>query len=298
MSASRSIGAYLLEILRHPRAITLRRSSRALGDNLLLSCLAREIKRNCPDRYVILETEWPELFVGNPYVDAVFAGKVAPFYHKLKYRIVPETREHLIDQLVRQLPVPVTTWERKVDLFLPEESLARNVQGLPDRFVAVNPAGKSAHSENRKDWGFENFAALRGTVGGIPFVQIGDAGTPLLPQAIDQRGRPILESAFIVSRSTTGVFLEGGLMHVANAVNKPSVIIYGGAIHPGVSGYGMHLNLHTEPDCGPCFTSDEPLTMCDSMICMREIEVARVAGAVQDLLDRNEERTEEKPLES
>ena len=95
-----------------------------------------------------------------------------------------------------------------------------------------------------------------------------------------------------------GIALEGGLMHVANAVNRPSVIIYGGAIHPEVSGYEAHVNIHTEPHCGPCFTSDEPLPVCDSMICMKEIEVARVAGAVQDLLDRHEERTEEKPLES
>jgi ADP-heptose:LPS heptosyltransferase len=257
-----------------------------LGDNLLLSCLAREIKSYNSDQHVIVETSWPELFINNPHADAVFSEKVALLYRKITYKILPETREHVIDQMIKQLPFPIMEWDRNVDLFLRKKALAAKVRGLPEHFIVTNPRGKNGHSANRKEWGYENFVALHETLTELPFVQIGDLQTPLLPEALDYRGRPILESAFIISRSATGVFLEGGLMHVANAVRKPSVIIYGGAVHPEVSGYEIHHNIHTEPECGPCFTSDKRLSVCDSMVCMKQIGVERVARAVLAMIGR------------
>jgi ADP-heptose:LPS heptosyltransferase len=280
---SDSVWRYAAEVLRHPRALTLRRASRGLGDNLLLSCLAREVKRADPGRRVLVETAWPDLFRNNPNVDAVFTRKVSPRYLKIRYRVGPGTREHLIDQMVRQLPVPVTAWERTVDLFLPPHAA---VPGLPSRFIAVNPAGKRGHAANRKEWGVENFAALRARLAHVPFVQVGDPAAPLLPDTADHRGRPVLESAYIISRSATGVFLEGGMMHLAEAVRKPSVIVYGGMIRPEVSGYDRHENIATAPECGPCFTSYAAMAECDSMICMKEISVERVIQAVSRVLER------------
>jgi ADP-heptose:LPS heptosyltransferase len=285
---SGSVWAYAAEFLRHPRAITLRRASRGLGDNLLLSCLAREVKRADPGRRVFVETAWPELFLHNPNVDAVFTRKVSPAYHKIAYRIDPGTREHLIDQMVRQLPFPVAGWERTVDLFLPGDPPGGAAPDLPHRFIAVNPAGKGGHSANRKEWGIGNFAALRERLAGTPFVQIGDPATPLLPGAEDRRGRPVLESAAILARSATGVFLEGGMMHLAEAVRKPSVIVFGGMIRPEVSGYDRHENIATRPECGPCFTSHTAMTVCESMVCMKEIPVERVTDAVKRILERGE----------
>jgi ADP-heptose:LPS heptosyltransferase len=284
---SGSVWAYGALVLRHPRSITLRRSSRGLGDNLLLTCLAREIKRADPGRRVLVETAWPDLFLHNPHVDAVFTRKVSPRYLKIRYRVDPGTREHLIDQMIRQIPFPVASWERTVDLYLPPDALAAKVPDLPPRFIAVNPAGKGGHSANRKEWGIENFAALRARLAGTAFVQIGDRSTPLLPGTVDHRGRPVLESAYIISRSLTGVFLEGGMMHLADGVRKPSVIVYGGMIRPEVSGYPRHENVFTTPECGPCFTSDTAMTACDSMICMKEIGVDRVLDAVNRILARD-----------
>lgn len=283
---SGSILTYLGDVLLHPNSITLRRSSGAMGDNLLLSCLVREIKRVRPRKHVILETAWPDLFRYNPYVHSLYTGNVSPRYHRIKYRIDPGTTEHIIDQLVRQLPFPVSSWERRVELFLPEKELTPKFTKLPSQYIAVNPTGKQGHTANRKEWGFEKFAALRERMREIPFVQIGDADTPLLPGAEDYRGRPILESAWIVRQALTGVFLEGGLMHLAAAVERPSVIVYGGVVSPRVSGYDMHENISHIPECGPCFTSHSPMTVCDTMICMAAIGVDRVEEAARRLAAR------------
>lgn len=276
--------AYFGEMFRHPRAITLRARSRARGDNLLLSCPAREIKKQNPKQHVIIETRWPELFADNPHVDAVLTRHVSPRYHKIRYFIDPGQGEHMIDQIIQRLPISIPEWERKVDLFLSPESRFEDGK-LPAVFIVINPVGKGKHSANRKEWGFENFVSLRAALSEVAFVQIGDAETPLLPRTADYRGRSILESAAIIQRARTGVFLEGGLMHVANAVDRPSVIVYGGAVSPEVSGYSMHRNLHTSPDCGPCFTSDQPMAACETMVCMQSIPVDRVVAAVRSFLD-------------
>ena len=284
-----SLSAYWLTWLRHPRSITLRRRSRALGDNLLLSCLAREIKRYDPKRYVIVETCWPEFFEQNPAVDAICTIKAALWYAKPEYVITPETQEHLIDQMIKQLPLPIRDWERRVDLSYQESAVNATLQGIPASYLVVNPSGKQKHSANRKEWGWQNFCELRQQFAAMPFVQIGDTETPLLPETIDRRGRPILESAHLIKHAIAGIFLEGGMMHVANAVKTPSVIIYGGLIRPEISGYAMHRNLYGAPPCSPCFTSQAAMTDCPTMACMRMISVEEVAAAI-DVLRRQRNR--------
>jgi ADP-heptose:LPS heptosyltransferase len=283
---SRSPIAAWITWLTHPRAITLRRRSRALGDNLLLSCLAREIKQHAPSRYVIVETCWPELFDQNPHVDAVSTTRVSLWPVTGRYVIGPDTQDHLMDQMMRRLPFPVRAWERQVDLYYREDAVNATRQGIPASYLIVNPAGKQTHAANRKEWGWQSFCELRQRLAGTPFVQIGDAETPLLPETIDRRGRPILESAHLIKHAEVGIFLEGGMMHEANAVRTPSVIIYGGAIRPDVSGYAMHRNLHATPSCSPCFQSEGAMTGCSTMECMRMISVEEVAAAVGDLRRR------------
>ncbi len=107
----------------------------------------------------------------------------------------------------------------------------------------------------------------------IPVVQIGSPSDPLLEGVADFRsiGFPIRICASIIKNALTGVFLEGGLMHLSNALNKPSIIIFGGALRPEITGYDLHTNISVKLDCGPCFTSDKPMGECPTMKCMQSI---------------------------
>lgn len=257
--------------------------SSALGDNLLLSFLVREIKSVSPGTSIAIETKWPDLFNENPYVDAVFDKKFSIKYHKIKYFIDAGTTEHMMDQMIRQLPFAIHRWNRKVDLFLNDDECKQTAAQLPPRYVVVNPYGKQRHSANRKEWGTENFQRVRDLLPELDFVQIGTAGAPRLKNTIDFTGTSVRESAIIIKGSMTGLFLEGGLMHLANAVNRPCVIIYGGAIAPSISGYDMHTNLYCQTACSPCFTSHEKLTACTTMHCMKAIRPDQVAHEVMKL---------------
>ena len=66
----------------------------------------------------------------------------------------------------------------------------------------------------------------------------------------------IRHAAAVLQGSLCAIVHEGGLHHIAAAVGKPCVVIYGGFISPAQTGYDLHANLFTggEP-CGmrvPC----------------------------------------------
>lgn len=275
-----------ISLLLHPDKIVLRRISKALGDNLMISCLAREIKRTYPRKKVIVETEYPDLFFANPNVDVVLKGKRLPFYVKAKYRLSPDTETHILDQMIRALPFPVSGCERKLDYFEPEDLDLHVLEKLPPDYVVVCPVGKRKFAANRKEWGFDNFQQLVHLLADIPVVQIGSPSDPLLHGVIDFRsvGFPIQICAAVIRHSLTGIFTEGGFMHLANAVGKPAVIVYGGALRPESTGYDLNVNLSQEVDCGPCFTSHRPLTECPTMKCMRPISPELVARSVMNLI--------------
>ena len=275
-----------LPLLMKRDKIVLRRISSALGDNLFLSFLAREIKAVSPRTVIAVETKWPELFAGNPFIDVVLKEKVAIRYLKIRYHIDSGTTDHILDQMVAQLPFPIKVWDRRLNLYFSEDEFSRLRRRLPDRYIVLNPQGKQRHSANRKEWGLENFQRVRDLLPEYNFVQIGPHDTPLLKNTFDCRGTGIRESAFIISESLTGVFLEGGLMHVANAVERPCVIVFGGAVLPSVTGYTMHVNLSERPCCSPCITSHEKMSICDTMICMLAIQPGDVTEAVQRLAEK------------
>jgi len=276
--------------LLHPNKIILRRISKGLGDNLMLSFLAREIKNIYPSKKVIIETERPELFYNNPNVDWVIKGKKLPFYKKPKYHIGSSTEKHILDQMAKAIHISLDRWERKLDFFTTFDDKSDVLNLLPKKYIVLCPVGKQTFASNRKEWGLNNFQKLVDLLPDISVVQVGDPSDPLLKDVIDFRtlGFPIRTCAAIIRRSLTGVFLEGGFMHLADAVNKPSVIIYGGALRPAITGYDIHINLATKLECSPCFTSDSPMEACPTMECMKQISPELVVEKIRELVHRSD----------
>lgn len=275
-----------LALLLHPDKIVLRRISKALGDNLMLSFLAREIKRAYPRKKVIIETEYPDLFLGNPHVDWVIKGKKLPFYIKNEYRLGPDTGTHILDQMIQSLPFPVLHWDRKLDYFESNSQGLHVLDMLPSNYVVMCPVGKRKFAANRKEWGFDNFQKLVQLLADVPVVQLGSPSDPLLKGVIDFRslGFPIQVCSAVIKNSLAGIFTEGGFMHLANAVGKPSVIIYGGSLRPECTGYDLNINISQKVDCSPCFTSDRPMTICPTMKCMTPISPELILKNVLNLI--------------
>jgi hypothetical protein len=72
-------------------------------------------------------------------------------------------------------------------------------------------------------------------------------------------------------------------MHVARAVECPSVIVFGGREAPWQTGYICNFNLYSAVPCAPCWRSNT----CEiDRQCMRDISVDDVVSAIRQMLER------------
>lgn len=126
-----------------------------------------------------------------------------------------------------------------------ENLLSQQYQG----FVIVEPNVKARDARN-KDWGWENWRDLRRLLKDQQLAQVGPPGTQLLPGVTHLQTNTFREACAILSHAKGFVGTEGGLHHVAAAIGVPSVVIFGGFISPGVTGYATQTNLFTGDGLG------------------------------------------------
>jgi len=116
------------------------------------------------------------------------------------------------------------------------------------------------------------------------FIQLGSLADPPLQHVRDLRGKTSLrESGAILSKATLLLGSVGFLMHLARAVECPSVIIYGGREAPWQSGYTCNKNLYSPVSCAPCWFWNR----CDfDRMCMKSISADEVIEAIEEQLSR------------
>ena len=105
-------------------------------------------------------------------------------------------------------------------------------------------------------------------------------------RCFDLAGRTQLaEAVDLLSLATAVISNDSGLMHIAAALARPLVVIYG-ATSPG---FTPPLNdnsavLVSDIDCAPCFQRECPLGHHG---CMRDTPMQRVAAELESLLARS-----------
>ncbi len=262
----------------------------SLGDDLLCTAVLREARRR--GRPMVMFTARPELFWHNPDPLAVHPiddhylallrrlGRpaISPYYATFPPDTTPP---HVIADMCRLAgidgEIQLRPWLHLTD---PERAAAPR---LPHQ-VAIHSSGLAAAIPYMtKEWGGERFASLaRILAPHHSLVQLGSLRDPLLPGvALDLRGRTSLrEAAAVLANSEAFVGLEGFLVHLARAVDTPSVVIHGGRVQPSLFGYVANRNLHAHPPCSPCGLRDG----CPhDLACMTAISPDAVASALADV---------------
>jgi heptosyltransferase II len=146
-----------------------------------------------------------------------------------------------------------------------------------------------------KRWPPEHFAALAHMIRrAFPYAQIVALGSPkdgAAAQAIVDAapfvrnlcGQTALgEACALISLATVVVTNDSGLMHVAAALRRPLVALYGSSDPrhtPPLSDTAQVQWLHVE--CSPCFARECPL---GHFKCMRELSPDQVFGPLRDML--------------
>ncbi|HVP58050.1 MAG TPA: glycosyltransferase family 9 protein [bacterium] len=273
----------LIYYLLRPNVIFVRRTSNGLGDNLLMTMVLPELKKQHPGSKIVVETPWPELFAHNPYVDWVTTKhlKTTRRHIKARYHVDETTTVSIYEQTMAYVGA-----RRKAEpeIYLTQDEIAGARALCPSPNIVVCPTGERDFFANRKEWGVANFQKVRDLLGDFAFVQVGLPADPLLDGVIDGRHLTIRETAAAIKNSLFFLGLEGGLMHLARSVGSRAVIIYGGLVKPEISAYEENVSVCNPVPCSPCFHSDRRHEPCESMACMKGISPEQVYDMITNRL--------------
>jgi len=114
----------------------------------------------------------------------------------------------------------------------------------PDRraagLVLLEPHIKATASPN-KQWG--RWRELVHSYPDVPWAQLGNPGTKWLAGVVRLETASFAEACNLIAGCATAVLPEGALHHVAAALERRVVVLFGGFIRPATTGYPTHLNL-------------------------------------------------------
>ena len=188
-------------------------------------------------------------------------------------------------------PATDTTPEPRLHSTPEQQLAARTALGLP---LAVAPVVFCPGAEYgpAKRWPVRHFAALARKVGADRTAvwivgsakdqEVGDEIVRLADgAALNLCGRTSLEQAIdLIASARAIVSNDSGLMHVAAALDRPLVALYGSSspgYTPPLSARATILSLGLE--CSPCFKRECPL---GHLRCLEDLTPERVLAAMQD----------------
>lgn len=225
-------------------------------------------------------------FVGDGFAIYKTALTMSKFFHHIRVISYDLEQRHENKHLMQRMA-------DKVELDLPDNfrpflALCRDeinrfsTQRYRD-YIVVQSTANSVYTPN-KNWIPGRMAeVVRRLKGVMPTIQIGMAEDEPLPVDIHYQGRlTFKESASLLAGARLFVGLEGALMHAAAAFNIPSVIIFGGYIHPKQSGYSNITPIFSDLNCSPCLSRMKCLKNFE---CMDLISVDQVMEAIHTSLN-------------
>jgi len=283
-------------LARHGRPRKLLSYNGGIGDDLLCTTVARELKNRNSGR-VWVGTQYCELFEGSPDARAVsiadwrigalarILGATSPLGYTTYNPDTdsdPEPPMHFAAMMCQR--AGVNGWiSIRPYLFL-QHSESDQGKITENQVVIQSTTRAAATPLQNKEWLPERFQSIVNALSGnYSVIQLGASKDPKLDNVIDLRGKTTLrQAAAILSNSRLFIGLAGGLMHLARAVECPAVIIYGGRERPEISGYICNRNIRSTPPCSPCWQRNR----CDfGRACMIDISSDTVIAAVNEALD-------------
>jgi hypothetical protein len=283
-----------------------------IGDELLLTAVAHELKKRSLDQRIWQVSHSPDLFRYNPDYARVFDWRLIHLRYSnllnsrrvhLSYteEIIPGELDvppahHIIAQLCRKAGV---SGEIAIRPYLYLDENEKKKGRLFPLQIVLHCVGDSSYENvmRNKRWPPNRFKSLVQTIkqrhiGGtnIEIIQVGISGDPYIDGCFDLRGKTSLrETAAIINQAEAFVGTSGLLSHMARAVDCRSVIIYGGREHSSQTGYICNENLDSFVPCAPCWQWER----CDfNRKCMDMITVDDVAIALSRVIEKKDKLLE------
>jgi hypothetical protein len=266
-----------------------------LGDHLLCTAVLHELRQRGQDGIWIM-SDYPELFAGSDHAERVVpVGDKYENFMRVWRRRVPYLFYALFDGLDQDVPPPrhiiaelcaraEVTGSIALRPYLKLTCAEKAEKSWARGCIVIQSSVMSAkYPMLNKQWDPERFQRVVDALyDEFEIVQLGLPTDPELQHVKDLRGvTSVRQSAAILHNARLYIGGVGFLMHLARAVECPSVIVYGGREAPWQSGYVCNVNLYTPLPCAPCWRRNT----CDfDRKCMRDIQAEDVVRGVRDLL--------------
>jgi ADP-heptose:LPS heptosyltransferase len=260
------------------------------GDEIMASAEAREVRQANPDAKIVVgngEREiWHEIFAGNPNITRL--ADVRPGDRVLWLKNYFGQRPYLdyarSDPTYRQSFRPYRALPG--DFFFSDTELdhvhavLREPRSHGKPLVSIEP---NVDFGPNKDWGFLRWQQVVDVLKDrVTFVQP-SYGKPLLSGVHALPSPRFRIFAAVLAGCDLHMGPEGGLHHAAAAVGCAAVVVFGGRIHPDMTGYAFHENIYRDVPGSPCGMV-APCTHCRR--CLDSITVEDVVASACRLLDR------------
>lgn len=269
----------------------------APGDTLLAAIVARHIKKHWPRLRLNFITKNPDLVQHDSNLSEINAAPgvfgIDFWYYDLQTR--RDTQTNLLSPTFAVLGIRNAEYRSRVYLDDAERTAAREkLAGLPRPLIAIS----TLSAQPVKNWPVNQWRELvpqlakRGTL-----IHLGDSREPTLPPAKHFAGNlSKRESMALLGECDLLVGPVTFLMHAANGLNVPAVVIFGGSHTPANAGYAENINLYADLPCSGCWLTGHPGSECPhNLACMAAITPIMVLTATEELLARHGQKTASTP---
>ncbi len=257
----------------------------APGDTLLTGIVCRHIHEHFPRIRINCLTRNPELLQLDPNIETLNEpeGFFCVWHWYLDLLDRKDTKTNLLRQTLTHLGIGHYDYRGQVYLSDEERAIARGRVGEDKKpILTFNMISR----EPVKNWPVASWVELLGRLRDqFMLVQLGDNREPEIEGVSRFAGKlSMRESMAVLNFAKLHVGPDSFLMHAANGLNIPSVVIFGGSRTPGMVGYKENVNLFVEMPCGPCLIHVDKGEHCSYDVeCMKRISVNSVYDAVMKL---------------
>jgi ADP-heptose:LPS heptosyltransferase len=256
-----------------------------LGDTLLTAVVCRHLKSNYPRVRLNILTPNPELIQYDPHVDEINQPEsyICLWVWYLDHIERKQGDSHVLSPTFERLQIHFEDQRARVYLSEPEIEEGRSLVGPMNRpLLAFNTLSK----EPVKNWSLDSWLELIEKLSPhFELVHLGNDEEPLISPARRFAGRlTVRQSMAVLKQARCYVGPDSFLMHAANGLDVPSVIIFGGSRTPENVGYRQNINLFVKMPCGPCWIHENRGERCKhGLECLRKISVSQVYDAIMQM---------------
>lgn len=259
----------------------------ALGDTLLTAIVCRHVAGQFPGIRINCITPNPELVREDPHITRLNGPEtylsLRQWYLELIVHKLGET--NVLDESFQSIGVTKKDYRASVYLTPAERAEALERLGATEKpLISLNTRSK----EPVKHWPAERWDRLAALLGArFDLVQLGDGTELKLAGVRSFAGRlGVRESMAVLSHAKAHVGPDSFLMHAANGLGVPSVILFGGSRTAANLGYAGNINLYVPMPCGPCYIHQSRGETCrHNLECMDRITVEQVHASVMKLME-------------